>query len=336
MNVLITGGTGFIGSRLAIRLIDQGHRVRLLSLIKTKAERENAEELGNRGAELLEASVADRSMHEQALRDVDVVHHIAALMREADVPDSMFWDVNVRATQDLVHASERAGVRRFVYCSSIGVTGGVRGRRVDETEPYHPANIYGRTKAAAEEWVLARARESGFPLSAIRPADVYGPGDQRYVKMFRMIQKGRFFYLGSGRGRRHMIYIDDLIDGMLAAQERDEAVGQVFILAGPSPIALRELAGLMAAELHVRPPWLRLPYWPTWLASAVVQAVAKPLGVQPPIYPRRVEFYHADYEFDTAKARDVLGWTPRVDVGDGIRRTLDAYREAGLVDPPGS
>jgi nucleoside-diphosphate-sugar epimerase len=331
MHILITGGTGFIGSQLARRLLASGHDVRLLSLIKTQAERANAADLTRRGAELIEGSVADRGLCERALVGIDVVHHIAATMREADVPDHVFWDTNVAATQDLVRASQALGTRRFVYCSTMGVTGDIRGRPVDESAPYQPKDIYQRTKAAAEQWILEEARRTGFAATAVRPADVYGPGDQRLVKLFSMIQKGRFFYLGNGRGRRHMIYIDDLIDGMIAAQEAPAAVGNVFLLAGPTPIALRALAELIAAELRVRPPRLRLPYRPVWLLSAAVAGACRPLGVQPPIYPRRVDFYAHDYEFDTSRARAMLGFAPRVEIAEGVQRTISAYRQEGLL-----
>ncbi len=331
MRVLITGGTGFIGSQLARRLRRMGHQVRLLSLVQNEADRNNAAELLRDGAELMEGSVADRSLHAAALGGVDVVHHVAATMREADVPDRVFWDTNLQATRDLVEAARSRGIHRFVYCSTMGVTGDVRGRVVDETAPYRPKDIYQRTKAAAEEWILADARRTGFPATAVRPADVYGPGDRRLLKLFQMIANKRFFYLGHGRGRRHMVYIDDLLDGMLAAQEAPGAIGEVFLLAGPAPIALRDLATLIAAELGVSPPRLHLPYRPIWLASAIVEQVCRPLRVQPPIYPRRVDFYAHDYEFDTSKARAALGYQPRVDIAEGVRRTIAAYRAEGAL-----
>lgn len=331
MLVLITGGTGFIGSRMALRLMEEGHAVRLLSLTRTPVESANAKVLVDRGAELLEGSVADRPLQARAVEGVDVVHHIAATMREADVPDSVFWDTNVAATQDLVRQSEQAGVKRFVYCSTMGVTGAVKGRRVDETEPFATKDIYGKTKAAAEEWVLGYARERGFAATAVRPVDVYGPGDNRLLKLFRMIQQGRFFYLGDGRGTRHMVFIDDLLDGMFAAQECEAAIGEAFFLAGPSPIALRDLVNSIAAEFGVPQPTRRLPYRPVWLLSAIMEAACRPFGIQPPLYPRRVDFYAHDYHFDWAKAHGILGFTPQVDIGDGIRLTIAAYREAGLL-----
>jgi nucleoside-diphosphate-sugar epimerase len=202
---------------------------------------------------------------------------------------------------------------------------------VDETVPYRPQDIYQRTKAAAEQWILEESRRSGFEATAVRPADVYGPGDRRLLKLFQMIGSGRFVYLGSGRGRRHMIYIEDLLDGMIAAQDSPAAVGGVFLLAGPSPIRLLDLVGTIARGLSVPEPRRHVPYWPVWVASVLVEGACRPLRIQPPIYPRRVNFYAHDYEFDTAKARAALGFRPRVDVGEGVLRTIEAYRAEGLL-----
>jgi nucleoside-diphosphate-sugar epimerase len=202
---------------------------------------------------------------------------------------------------------------------------------VDESTPHAPKDVYQRTKSAAELWVLDQVRTNGLRATAVRPADVYGPGDRRLAKLFRMVQKGRFVYLGDGRGRRHMIYIDDLLQGMVAAQEREAAIGNVYLLAGPTPIALRDLVELIARELGVAPPRLRLPYRPVRLAAVAVEALCRPLGVQPPIYPRRVDFYAHDYEFDTTRARRDLGFVPEVDVEEGVRRTIAAYRQEGLL-----
>lgn len=331
MQVLVTGGTGFIGSQLVRRLLAAGDQVRVLSLVNTPAEARNAADLRRRGAELIEGSVADRQLHGTALGGVEVVHHVAALMREANVPDRVFWDTNLAATQDLVRAARGRGVRRFVYCSTMGVTGDVRGQVVDERAPYRPKDIYQRTKAAAEQWLLEEARRTGFAATAVRPADVYGPGDGRLLKLFRMVQRGSFVYLGDGRGRRHMVFIDDLVDGMLAAQRSEGVAGEVFLLAGPAPIALRDLVELIAVELGVPPPRRRLPYGPVRWLSAMVELACRPLGVQPPIYPRRVEFYAHDYAFDTSKARATLGFEPKVNVAEGVRRTIAAYRKEGAL-----
>lgn len=331
MNVLVTGGSGFIGTALSHRLLAAGHGVRILALRNTDAESANVEELVRRGAVFIEGSIDDSERRQEALAGADVVHHIAAVMREADIPDSAFWDINVSATKELVAECRDQGVARFVYCSTMGVTGDTRGTRVDETAPYRPKDIYTRTKAAIEGWLLEEVGRTGFPATAVRPADVYGPGDQRLLKLFQMIQKGSFFYLGSGEGRRHMVYIDDLVDGMLAAQTSEAAIGEVFLLAGPSPIALRDLVERIARALAVPAPTRRLPFAPVRALSVFVEAVCRPLGVQPPIYPRRVDFYAHDYEFDIGKAGRVLGYRPNVDMDEGISRTVTAYRETGQL-----
>ena len=331
MIVLVTGGSGFIGTALSTRLLASGHSVRILALRNTAAESANVEALVERGAEFIEGSVHDPERRRRALEGANVVQHIAAVMREADIPDSAFWEINLEATKELVAECREQGVERFVYCSTMGVTGDTRGRRVDETAPYRPKDIYTRTKAATEQWLLDEVARTGFPATAVRPADVYGPGDQRLLKLFQMIQKGSFFYLGNGEGRRHMVYIDDLVDGMLAAQGSEAALGEVFLIAGRSPIALRDLVERIARALSVPPPSRKLPFGAVRALSVLVEAVCRPLGVQPPIYPRRVDFYAHDYEFDIGKAERMLGYRPRVDMDEGISRTVAAYRQAGQL-----
>jgi nucleoside-diphosphate-sugar epimerase len=109
------------------------------------------------------------------------------------------------------------------------------------------------------------------------------------------------------------------------------AAGREYLLAGPEYTTLNELVRLIAEELGVRPPRLRLPIWPVWLAGAVCEAVCVPLGVEPPLFRRRVDFYRKSRAFDTTRARRELGYNPTIDLSTGIRRTAEWYRSAGLL-----
>lgn len=136
---------------------------------------------------------------------------------------------------------------------------------------------------------------------------------------------------GSGRGRRHMVYVDDVVAAFFAACERQEALGEALIVAGPSACTLRELIDAVAQAGGVRRYGVRLPLPPMLAASAVVEDVCRVLKVDPPIYRRRMDFFWSDSAFDTSRARRVLGWEPRVDLQEGVRRTMAAYREAGEI-----
>lgn len=331
MNVLITGGTGFIGTNLALRYAREGHRVRVASREATEVERENARDLKQAGVETVLGDVRDGEMLATMTRGVQVVHHIAAAMREANMSDRAFWETNVAATRRLLEVSHEAGVKRFVYCSSIGAMGKSMRKPASEDSPTNPQDIYQRTKKAAEEACFAFHRQRGLPIAIMRPADVYGPRDRRLLKLFRSIKKGRFAMLGSGENEHHMVYVDDLVDGFVRGAEAEAAVGQVFILAGDRPTTLNHLVGTIARHLGVSIPRLRLPLAPVLALATVVEAVFKPLRLQPPLYRRRVDFFRSDYAFDIGKAKRLLGYAPAHDLDAGIAKTLAWYRERELL-----
>src|SRR5919109_1081332 len=155
MEVLITGGTGFIGARLALRCLDKGYAVRVLGQENTVAEAENKRLIEARGAEVTLASVTQHERLYEVLRGVDLVYHLAAAQHEANVPDRRFWDVNVTGTRNLLEASVKAHVKRFVYGSTIGVYGGAGHGPIGDESPLQPDNVYGVTKLAAENLVLS-------------------------------------------------------------------------------------------------------------------------------------------------------------------------------------
>jgi nucleoside-diphosphate-sugar epimerase len=331
MRVLITGGTGFIGTALSLAHMADGHAVVVLAREATPAERENAEELRRAGAEVVLGSVTEDDKVVPALRGVDVVHHIAAAMREANIPDSAFWETNVHATERLLKASREAGVSRFVYCSSIGAFGKAPPKPATEETPCTPVDIYQKTKRAAEELCLRFRSETGYPISIVRPAEVYGPRDRRLLKLFKAVDSGRFVMIGPGTNHHHLIYIDDLVQGMRLAEERPEALGEICVLAGERSIDTAGLVRTVAGVLGKDAPRRKIPLGPVVAAAVACEAICRPLGIQPPIYPRRVDFFRSDFSFDISKAKRVLGFRPRFDLPEGLRLTAEAYRARGLM-----
>jgi nucleoside-diphosphate-sugar epimerase len=165
----------------------------------------------------------------------------------------------------------------------------------------------------------------------LRPGAIYGPGETRLLKLFRAIARGRYAIVGSGRAFYHPVYIDDLLDGYLRALEHPAAVGEAFIVAGPHYVSQRELAATIARHTGGRVLPFRIPAAPIRLAGAIVEAVCVPLGLEPPLHRRRVDFWTKSRAFSIEKARRVLGYAPRVDVDEGVARTARAYREAGWL-----
>ena len=331
MRLLVTGGTGFIGSHLAEQGRRLGAEVVVLGLTERPEERANAALLEGQGVEVVAGSITEAELCRQAVRGATHVFHLAVAMREGGKSDEFFESVNLDGTRRLLEASAEEGVRRFVYCSTIGIYGHRAPGITREDSPLVPGNIYERTKVAAEQLVREFGAERSLPHTILRPADVYGPRDQRLLKLFKGVSAGRFPLFGAGEGRRHMIYVDDVVSGFFRACERDAALGEGFILAGPRACTLRELVAEVQAATGSPRYGFRLPLRPMLALSAAVEDVSRVLGVDPPIYRRRMDFFWSDSEFDTTRARRALDWAPRVDLPEGIRRTLADYRTSGAL-----
>jgi dihydroflavonol-4-reductase len=319
--ILVTGGTGFTGVHLVHRLVADGQSVRVLARSASKAKA-----MLPRAVEVTEGDVTDRSVITRSMRGQDLVYHLAAAFREAGIPDSRYRHVHVDATADLLDAARAEGVRRFVHCSTIGVHGHIEDPPADETHPFAPGDVYQRTKAEGERLALEYGERHGFPVTVVRPATIYGPGDLRLLKLFRAIARRRFVMLGRGEVNLHMVYVDDLVDGMRLAAERPEAVGEAFILAGEEYRPLNDIVAIIARTLGVPAPRLRLPVTPFYAAGAICEKVCVPLRIEPPIYRRRVAFFTKSRAFSSDKAARLLGYRPRVDLDTGIARTADWYR----------
>lgn len=328
MRVLITGGTGFIGSRLALRCGERGHAVRVLALENTDAESSNRDTLEAAGIELQLGSVTDPEVVRLATEGMDVVFHLAATQHQMNVPDERFRNVNVGGTKNLLEAAAAAGVRRVVHGSTIGVYGRASGV-LDEDSPVEPDNIYGITKLEGER--LALSWNDRVPVSAIRIPEVYGPGDRRLLKLFRAIQKRAFFMIGSGRNLHHVLYVDDLVEALMTVAESPAAIGDLFVLAGPEPVTSNRMARAVADALGVPPPRLRLPLWPFAVLAAVLEFTLRPVGIQPPLHRRRLDFFRKSFELSTRKAEEAFGFSPAVDFEEGARRTAAWYRDEGLL-----
>ncbi|MEX0653271.1 MAG: NAD-dependent epimerase/dehydratase family protein [Phycisphaeraceae bacterium] len=320
---LVTGATGFTGGHLARTLARRGWQVRALV-----RDAQRAAPLARHGIELIEGDLTQPDPVRRAAEGCTHLYHIAALYRSAKHPNRVYHDVNVNGTRHVLDAAREQGITRTVHCSTVGVHGDITQLPADEAAPFAPGDIYQQTKLEGEQ--LAReAFDAGLPGTIFRPVGIYGPGDLRFLKLFKMIHTGRFRMFGRGDVVYHLTYIDDLVDGIILCGEHPAALGQTYILAGPRYTTIRELTERVGDVVGRPCPKGRLPIGPLKLAATACQALCRPLGVEPPLHPRRLDFFIKDRGFCIDKAQRELGYVPRVDLADGLARTAQWYFEQG-------
>jgi len=322
---LVTGATGFTGENLCLRLVQDGEQV-----VAFVRQNSRTDQLKSMGVECRQVNITDKNSVKENFEDINIVYHIAAAYRTEHSDHGEFKLVNVEATRNLLDAAMDAKIDRFVHCSTVGVQGEIEDPPANEEYRFKPGDHYQESKLEGE--LLAREYSSnGLPLAIVRPVGIYGPGDTRFLKLFRPINKGRFVMIGSGTVLYHMTYIDDLIQGFILAGRQPQAVGNVFTIAGRRYTTLRELVNIIADVLNKPHPRWRIPFHPVYLGSKICEQICRPLGINPPLYPRRVEFFSLDRAFSIEKAEQLLGYHPKVELKEGLSKTANWYKEQGLI-----
>lgn len=324
--VLVTGAGGFVGGNLVDRLLREPVAIR--AMVRNPAQ---VAELEAKGVDVVLGDLTDRETLRKAVNGVQGIYHIAALFRQAGFEEDVFDQVNAEGTRSLFNAAVEAGVQRVIHCSTVGVLGDIQNPPANEQTPYNPGDMYQRSKMKGEQIALDILRTERIGGVVIRPAMIYGPGDQRTLKLFHMVAKGRFFYVGKGDKTVHWIDVRDLADAFVLAMNQTERNAEVYIIAGKEAVPLKVMADAIAKELGVRRPWIHLPVKPMqWLGSAC-ETVCRPLGIEPPIFRRRVDFYTKSRSFDASKGREHLGFKPAQDLAGELRDIITSYRQSGLL-----
>ena len=318
--ILVTGGTGFIGSHLVERLVEQGQTVRCL------VRRANPAGMPP-GVELARGDLETGAGLAEALRGADTVIHLAGVTKARS--RAYYQRGNSLATANLLGAS--GNVERFVHVSSLAAAGPSTADRAhtEDDEPL-PVSEYGRSKLAGEQAV----RESPLRERAIivRPPVVYGPRDRDVLQMLRTVAGGWMAKIGRAQRRFSHIYVGDLVDGLIAAAGCATGGGRVFYLADAAPVTWDEFgnvaARLMGRQLHV----VSIPEGSAYVLGLCAELWST-LSGKPGILSRDKvrEACCAGWVCDPGRARHELGFCAPTGLAEGLRRTLHWYKEAGWL-----
>ena len=325
--VMVTGAGGFIGSHLVRDQLARGRRV-----VATDIDLSRLEALQLAGdLQCHQVDIRDTDAMRRLVPGADTLFHLAAAHLDVLKDETYFNEVNVRATGALVRLAGEAGVRRVVHCSTVGLYGPLERLPADEGTMPRPDIAYERSKLAGEQAVLEAADAGGVSTVILRPAWVYGPLCPRTLKLIRTIARKRFFFVGDGANRRHPIYITDMLDAFERAATTELPGGEIIIAAGPDTVTVRELVELVieALGMDYRPP--RLPAWFMGAACLAIEKAAALAGREPPFSRRSLKFFSESSAYDISRARRLLDFDPGVSTREGIRLTIQHYREQGIL-----
>lgn len=326
MQILITGATGFTGSNLTKHLISQGHKIKCL--VRPSS---NYEHLKKIGCEICFGDIRDKDSVEKAVSGADIIFNVAAIFRTWGLPSKVYYETHVEGVRNLLDAGIKYNIKRFIHTSTAGVHGSIKNSPGNEDSPFNPGDVYQRTKLEGEKLALEYYRAKKIPVVIIRPAGIYGPGDMRFIKLFKSIARKRFIMIGSGKTLWHPVYIDDLVTGFELAMAKPNIEGQAFIIGGPEYISLNELVRHIADSLNVPCPTFHIPAKPIQLAGSLCESICKPFRIKPPIFRSRVDFFTKTRAFNIAKAKELLGYMPKYDIMRGLKLTAEWYKENNLL-----
>lgn len=324
---LVTGASGFTGGYLCKALNKKGYTVK--ALVRKNS---NTKELEKLNVKLIEGDLSDPDSLKRKIKGVDIVFHIAALYRQEGVSKTMFHKVNVEGTRALLEEAIASRVKRFVHCSTVGVQGEIANPPASEDAPYNPGDHYQVSKIEGEKLALSYFHSRKINGVVVRPVGIYGPGDTRFLKLFKHIYKRNFRMIGKGKALYHMTYVTDLVEGILLAGETRGISGQIYTLGGNEYLPLTDLVNMIAEIFNKPVSRIRIPLWPVYAAAFLCEVLCRPLGIEPPLYRRRLDFFTKDRAFDISKARRELGYNPRIPLEEGLTRTALWYKENGWLD----
>ena len=326
MRCFVTGASGFIGGHLAEELARGGDEV--FCLVRKTSDTRWLEKLNVKYAE---GELRTKESLRRAVKGMDYIYHLGAVINAPDW--ETYHDVNTKGTQNLIEAclEEAPEIRKFVFVSSIAACGPSEpGRRLNEDDPCRPVSDYGRSKHLAEQIVLSY--KDRLPVSIIRPPNVLGPRQKELFESIKLIRKRIMPLIGTGKPQTSLASVEDVIKAVLLVAEREQSRGRVYFVTDGRDYAWPEIAGAIAEFMGIKKFILKVPYGLQYFVAFLSEIIGRFRGKASWVSRQFIVATRKyDWLYDSSKIENELGFRAGLDMRAAIRKTIDWYREAGML-----
>jgi dihydroflavonol-4-reductase len=326
MNVFVTGGTGFIGSHLADHLIGHPGVNKVKCLVRTSEKWLEGKEF-----ERVKGDLHSIRELEKALKDVDVIYHLAGVVK---APSQREFDhANVDATENLMRIAIKLGIPKLVILSSLAAAGPSNGTPITEDDPMRPVSMYGQSKKKMEEMVHRVAAEKpGLSVTILRPPAVYGPREDQIYTLFKMMKYGVAPIVGDGyHPELSIVYVQDVIQGIMKAADQDAKGVHTYFISGDEIANWNRIREIVTEVLGKKSLALKInPLWVKKIAGAV-ETTASFFGTYPVINREKANEMILEWTCSHEKAKKELHYAPEFSLDEGISRTLRWYKQQGWL-----
>jgi nucleoside-diphosphate-sugar epimerase len=326
MKALVTGGTGFIGSHLIEKLCSNNTPVRCIS-----KDYLNSDQLDKLNVEFIKGDLLNGSVLEDLFNDIDVVFHVAGVTHAQSKKE--YYDGNYLATKQLIEfcANSRQKIKRFIYVSSLTAVGpSLTGIEVDETTPYHPVSDYGMSKMMAEYEILKY--RSKIPISIVRPSAVYGPRERDMYMYMKSIKHGIQLLIGFNKKYLNLIYVDDLVEGIITAAENIKAEDEIYFLGSEISYPNEDIGNTIAEILNKNPLNFHLPHSMVFGICGLEELFGKICNKQMYLNTQKArELIQNNWTCSIEKAKTQLGFNPHISLYEGFLNTFTWYKKMGWL-----
>ena len=346
MRILVTGGTGFTGSHLVKHVLREGNKCVVLDNQSSPnpKQQELLDELRSLGAEIIVGDVTKPEDLRKAVKGCDAVYHLAAAFRLINVSHDVYDQTNIHAMRSLLEICKENGVKKVIYCSTQGVHGDIASlsekppRPGSAESPIKPEDYYQYTKYEGEKVARKFMEENpDFDITILRPTALYGPADPaRFLMLFKQVKKGWFPFFGPGKAFYHPVYVENFCDAFDLAVSHPASRGRTYIIGDDKYFHIKDIVQKIA-DIEKADGLIKgcrmvfLPFRPMYILSFIVAGIWKLFPSDPPLFPRRVDWYRQNRGFVIDKARKELEYEPKVKLDEGLKKAYDWYRKNGLL-----